>query len=100
MMFAVVDLSAKLGQVTGKGQFAVIRENYPRWILCSALIGVLIGNAIEAGVDIGGRCEKETLSNIASEMGWVADAAQQLICNQQVVGSSPTAGSQSKRPQF
>ena len=50
----------------------MIRENYPRWIPCSALIGVLIGNVIEAGVDIGGRCEKETLSNIANEMSWVA----------------------------
>jgi NRAMP (natural resistance-associated macrophage protein)-like metal ion transporter len=54
MMFAVVYLSAKLGQVAGKGLFAVIRENYPRWILYSALIGVLIGNVIEAGADIGG----------------------------------------------
>jgi Mn2+/Fe2+ NRAMP family transporter len=54
MMFAVVYLSAKLGQVTGKGLFAVIRENHPKWILYSALTGVLFGNVIEAGADIGG----------------------------------------------
>ncbi|WP_394824221.1 NRAMP family divalent metal transporter [Pendulispora albinea] len=54
MMFAVVYLSSKLGQVTGKGLFAVIRDHYPRWILHTALIGVLIGNTIEAGADIGG----------------------------------------------
>src|SRR5689334_17311534 len=30
MMFAVVYLSAKLGQVAGKGLFAVIRDRYPR----------------------------------------------------------------------
>src|SRR4029078_516887 len=30
MMFAVVYLSAKLGQVTGKGLFAVIRDHYSR----------------------------------------------------------------------
>src|SRR5918998_5784681 len=54
MMCAVVYLSAKLGQVSGKGLFEVIKDNYSRWILYPALIGVLIGNTIEAGADIGG----------------------------------------------
>jgi Mn2+/Fe2+ NRAMP family transporter len=54
MMCAVVYLSAKLGQVSGKGLFRVIKDHYPRWILYPALIGVLIGNTIEAGADIGG----------------------------------------------
>jgi Mn2+/Fe2+ NRAMP family transporter len=54
MMFAVVYLSSKLGQVSGKGLFHVIRENYPGWILWPALLGVLIGNTIEAAADLGG----------------------------------------------
>jgi Mn2+/Fe2+ NRAMP family transporter len=54
MMCAVVYLSAKLGQVSGKGLFHVIKDHYSRWILYPALIGVLIGNTIEAGADIGG----------------------------------------------
>ena len=54
MMFAVVYLSSKLGQVTGQGLFAVIRRHYPRWLLYVALAGVLVGNTIEAGADIGG----------------------------------------------
>lgn len=54
MMFAVVYLSSKLGQVTGKGLFHAIKERFPRWILWPALIGVLIGNIIEAGADLGG----------------------------------------------
>lgn len=54
MMFAVVYLTSKLGQVAGKGLFDVIKDHYPRWILYPALIGVLIGNTIEAGADIGG----------------------------------------------
>ncbi|MBW7962707.1 Nramp family divalent metal transporter [Bradyrhizobium sp. BR 10261] len=54
MMFAVVYLSSKLGQVSGKGLFHVIREIYPRWILWPTLIGVLIGNTIEAAADLGG----------------------------------------------
>jgi Mn2+/Fe2+ NRAMP family transporter len=54
MMCAVVYLSAKLGQVAGKGLFDVIKDHYSRWLLYPALIGVLIGNTIEAGADIGG----------------------------------------------
>jgi Mn2+/Fe2+ NRAMP family transporter len=54
MMFAVVYLSAKLGQVTGKGLFAVIRDRYPRRVLWITLVGVLIGNTFEAAADLGG----------------------------------------------
>src|SRR5215203_2799787 len=54
MMCAVVYLSSKLGQVTGRGLFHVVKDHYPRWILWPALIGVLIGNTIEAAADLGG----------------------------------------------
>ena len=54
MMFAVVYLSSKLGQVTGQGLFAIIRQHYPRWLLLIMLGAVLVGNTIEAGADIGG----------------------------------------------
>ena len=54
MMFAVVYLSAKLGQVTGKGLFAVIRDHYSPRVLWITLIGVLIGNTFEAAADLGG----------------------------------------------
>jgi Mn2+/Fe2+ NRAMP family transporter len=53
MMFAVVYLSSKLGQVAGKGLFAVIRDHYPRWLLHTVLAGVLFGNTFEAAADIG-----------------------------------------------
>lgn len=54
MMFAVVYLSSKLGQVTGQGLFAIIRQHYPRWFLLTILGAVVVGNTIEAGADIGG----------------------------------------------
>jgi Mn2+/Fe2+ NRAMP family transporter len=54
MMFAVVYLSAKLGQVTGQGLFEAIRHRFPPWILHCALVGVMIGNTIEAAADLGG----------------------------------------------
>src|SRR3954469_13295101 len=54
MMVTVVYLSAKLGQVAGKGLFEVIRDHYPKWLLQMALIGILLGNGLQAGADIGG----------------------------------------------
>jgi NRAMP (natural resistance-associated macrophage protein)-like metal ion transporter len=54
MMFAVVYLCSKLGQVAGEGLFAVIRRHYSKWVLFPILICALIGNVIEAGADIGG----------------------------------------------
>src|SRR4051812_19555901 len=54
MMFAVVYLSSKLGQVAGKRLFGGIRGDYPPWIFYTSLTGVLIGNTIEAGADLGG----------------------------------------------
>ena len=54
MMVAVVYLSGKLGQVTGQGLFSVLRTHYSKWFLYLILAGVVIGNTIEAGADIGG----------------------------------------------
>src|SRR3954452_23152980 len=54
MMFAVVYLSAKLGQVSGKGLFAVIRDHYSPRLLWVTLTGVMIGNTFEAAADLGG----------------------------------------------
>jgi len=53
MMYTVVYLSSKLGQVSGRGLFQVIAGFYPRWLLWSLLVGVLIGNTIEAGANLG-----------------------------------------------
>jgi NRAMP (natural resistance-associated macrophage protein)-like metal ion transporter len=54
MMVTVVYLSSKLGQVTGQGLFSAIRSNYSHTFLYFVLAGVVIGNTIEAGADIGG----------------------------------------------
>ena len=54
MMFTVVYLSAKLGQVSGRGLFQAIRDFMPRWVLYATLVGVMIGNTVEAAADLGG----------------------------------------------
>jgi len=54
MMYAVVYLSSKLGQVYGRGLFDSIRDRFPRWILYPILLGGVTGNLIEAAADLGG----------------------------------------------
>jgi NRAMP (natural resistance-associated macrophage protein)-like metal ion transporter len=54
MMFSVVYLSAKLGQVTGRGLFQAIKEYMPAPVLYLTLAAVMIGNTIEAAADLGG----------------------------------------------
>jgi Mn2+/Fe2+ NRAMP family transporter len=86
MMVAVVYLSAKLGQVTGRGLFAVIQAYYPRWILYAALVGVLIGNTIEAGADIGGMAAALNLL-IPLPIPWIAVSTTAAILALQLWGS-------------
>jgi len=53
MMYVVTYLSAKIGQVYGKGLFACIRDNFPRWVLVPMVILAFTGNIIEAAADLG-----------------------------------------------
>ena len=54
MMYVVVYLSAKIGQVYGKGLFACIRDQFPRWVLLPMVGMAFVGNIIEAAADLGG----------------------------------------------
>jgi Mn2+/Fe2+ NRAMP family transporter len=54
MMYVVVYISAKIGQVYGKGLFACIREQFPRWVLTPMVVLAFTGNIIEAAADLGG----------------------------------------------
>src|SRR5215469_18758958 len=54
MMFTVVYLSGKVGQITGQGLFTVIRRHYSPKFLYFLLLTALVGNTIEAGADLGG----------------------------------------------
>nr|WP_277622711.1 divalent metal cation transporter [Sphingomonas telluris] len=54
MMYVVTYLSAKIGQVYGKGLFACIRDQFPRWVLYPLVTLAFIGNIIEAAADLGG----------------------------------------------
>lgn len=86
MMFTVVYLSSKLGQVTGRGLFQVVHDNYPRWLLYIALVGVVLGNTIEAAADLGGIAAAVNLFVPLSVPLIVAVMAVIMLCLQ-VMGS-------------
>jgi NRAMP (natural resistance-associated macrophage protein)-like metal ion transporter len=86
MMFAVVYLSSKLGQVSGRGLFHVIRDYYPRWLLVPTLIGVLIGNTIEAGADLGGMAAAMNVL-VPLPIPWMVVGATATLLALQLLGS-------------
>jgi NRAMP (natural resistance-associated macrophage protein)-like metal ion transporter len=86
MMFAVVYLCSKLGQVCGEGLFAVVKRHYPRWILYTLLIGVLIGNVIEAGADLGGMAAALNVI-VPVPIGWIVVGIAAVILALQIWGS-------------
>lgn len=88
MMVTVVYLSSKLGQVSGQGLFHVIRAHYPRPVLYVALAGVLVGNIIEAGADIGGiAAALSLLIPVPVPVGWIAVPTTAAILALQIWGS-------------
>jgi NRAMP (natural resistance-associated macrophage protein)-like metal ion transporter len=86
MMYAVVYLSSKLGQVSGRGLFRVIRDFYPRWLLWAVLGGVMIGNTIEAAADLAGMAAAINMF-VAIPIPWLAAVVAAVIFTLQVVGS-------------
>lgn len=86
MMFAVVYLSSKLGQVSGRGLFHVVRDFYPRWLLWVILVGVMIGNTIEAAADLGGMAAAIGMF-VDLPVPWIAAAVAIVLLCLQVFGS-------------
>ncbi len=54
LMAAVQLMCARLGMVTGLGLAGVVRKRYPRWVLWSACLVLVVANVINIGADLGG----------------------------------------------
>jgi NRAMP (natural resistance-associated macrophage protein)-like metal ion transporter len=89
MMFTVVYLSSKLGQVSGRGLFHVIRDFYSRWLLWAVLVGVMIGNTIEAAADLGGMAAALAIF-LPLPIPWIAAMVAVALLALQVFGSYAT----------
>lgn len=53
LMAAVQFICAKIGLVSGMGLAGVLRKHYPRKLLYGVVLGLVIANTLNAGVDIG-----------------------------------------------
>ena len=53
MMAAIQLICAKIGMVSGMGLSGVLRKYYPRWLVVSAIVLLVVANTINAGTDIG-----------------------------------------------
>lgn len=53
MMAAIQFICAKIGMVSGMGLAGVLRKYYPRWLVVSAIVLLVVANTINAGTDIG-----------------------------------------------
>ena len=53
LMAATQFISAKIGLVSGQGLAAVLRRDYPRWLLYPVVLALAVANTINAGADIG-----------------------------------------------
>lgn len=54
LMAAVQLMCARLGLVTGLGLAGVIRRRYPRWVLWSACVLLVVANVVNIAADLGG----------------------------------------------
>src|SRR4030088_107424 len=52
LMSAVQLMCARLGMVTGRGLAGVVRRRYPRWVLWSACLLLMVANVINIGADL------------------------------------------------
>jgi NRAMP (natural resistance-associated macrophage protein)-like metal ion transporter len=67
LMTAVQMMCARLGMVSGEGLGAVIRKNFPRWVLWGACALLVIANTVNIGADLGGMANAtEMVSGINS----------------------------------
>jgi NRAMP (natural resistance-associated macrophage protein)-like metal ion transporter len=69
VMVAVQLMCGRLAMVTGRGLAAVIRLNYPRWILWGACLLLITANVINIAADLGGMGEAAAMvSGIDAEI--------------------------------
>lgn len=53
LMTAIQEACARIGQVTGKGIVAVVKERYNQYVVTGVVLLVLVANTINIGADIG-----------------------------------------------
>lgn len=69
LMSAVQLMCARLGMISGQGLAAVIRRRYPKWVLISSCLLLVIANTVNIGADLGGMAEAmEMMTGVTSSV--------------------------------
>jgi NRAMP (natural resistance-associated macrophage protein)-like metal ion transporter len=71
LMIAVQMMCGRLGMVTGRGLAAVIRLNYPRWVLWGACALLVSANVINIAADLGGMGQGAELVTGINSLIWI-----------------------------
>lgn len=82
LMVAVQMISARIGRTTGHGIAGVLRLHYPKWLLSSVVVLLLIANIINLGADLGAMADASTLLLPAPRALYVLLFAALCICLQ------------------
>jgi NRAMP (natural resistance-associated macrophage protein)-like metal ion transporter len=78
LMAAVQLMCSRLGMVSGRGLAAVVRRRYPKWVLFSACLLLIVANVINIAADLGGMEEAtEMVTGIPST--WMTPVFAALI---------------------
>lgn len=71
LMASVQLMCARLGMVTGHGLAGAIRRFYPRWVLWTACVLLLVANIINIGADLGGMAEATEMVTGIKSLIWI-----------------------------
>lgn len=70
LMCAVQLMCARLGLVTGRGLAGVIRLRYPKWVLWSACLLLIVANVFNIGADLAGMSDAMAMVTGISPRVW------------------------------
>jgi NRAMP (natural resistance-associated macrophage protein)-like metal ion transporter len=79
LMTAVQMMCAHLGMVTGRGLAGVVRRRYPRWVLWTACLLLLMANTINIAADLGGMAASLSMVTHIPALLWTPVIAMVIV---------------------
>ena len=79
LMTSVQLMCSRLGMVTGRGLAAVVRRKYPRWVLWTACLLLLVANIVNIGADLGGMANGLEMVTGVKSLIWTPLIAALLV---------------------
>jgi NRAMP (natural resistance-associated macrophage protein)-like metal ion transporter len=61
LMAAVQIMCARIGKVTGQGLAANFKQRFPKWLLLTLVVALLVANTINIGADLSGMADAATM---------------------------------------